>query len=87
MPSDARWGPHLGSEQLLISYEKPNQATALQQLKSTLQSHSGWLGGYLPDNAVLGLGSEAAAEACRQLEGVIWVVSDHFYDTCQDTTL
>lgn len=64
-----------GAEQLLIAYSKAEQADVLQKLQEALQTHGGWLGSYLPDNSVLGIGNAAAAQACMQIEGVIWVVS------------
>ena len=72
---DARWGPLANAEQLLIAYNKSRQHDTLQSLRSILHERGFWLGGYIPDDTVLGIGDGAAAEAVRQLDGVIWVVS------------
>ena len=44
-------------------------------MRSVLHDRGFWLGSYIPDHTVLGTGDGAAAEAVRQLDGVIWVVS------------
>ena len=72
---DARWGPLASAEQLLIAYNKSRQQETLQSVRVVLQDRGFWLGSYIPDDTVLGIGDGAAAEAVRQLDGVIWVVS------------
>jgi len=71
------WGPLAGAEQLLISYEKATEGETVAAVREVLLRHGGWLGGYLPETTLLGVGPEGVARELRTLEGVVWVVRLH----------
>ena len=75
--SHPSWGPLAGAQQLLISYEKAAEAGTVTAVREILVRHGGWLGSYLPETSLLGVGSEAAAKELRMLKGVTWLVSPH----------
>jgi hypothetical protein len=69
------WGPLAGAEQLLIAYDKAKEAQTVPDVRQVLIEHGGWLGSYLPETSLLGVGPQRAAGELRMLEGVVWVVS------------
>ena len=71
---DGRWGVLCGSRQFLIGLPLPMEDSLLQQAKTALNNHGGWLSSYL-DGTLLCIGPHGAAEAVRQIPGADWLVS------------
>ena len=72
---DSRWGPFTGAEQWLISFKQPVPDHAVLEVREVLEQHNGWLGSYVPDASVLGVGPPAVVKDLQQVKGVVWVVS------------
>ena len=71
---DGRWGVLGGAEQFLIGLPLPMEDRLLQQAKTALNRHGGWLSSYL-DGTLLCIGPHGAAEAVRQIPGADWLVN------------
>ena len=71
---DGRWGVLCGAQQFLIGLPLPMEDRLLQQAKTALNRHGGWLSSYL-DGALLCIGPHWAAEAVRQIPGTDWLVN------------
>ena len=70
---DGRWGVLCGAEQFLVGLPLPMEDSLLQQAKTALNKHGGWLSSYL-DGVLLCIGPQGAAEAVRQIPGTDWLV-------------
>ena len=72
--NDGRWGVLRGAQQFLIGLHLPMEDSLLQQAKTALNRHGGWLSSYL-DGTLLCIGPHGAAEAVRQIPGTDWLVN------------
>ena len=62
------------ARQVLIVFREPKLGR-LVTLQKILQEHGGWMGGYVPDDAVLAVGPSEALSAVAALDGVSLVAA------------
>lgn len=70
------WGPLKDNtfQQYIVAINNTNAEYVTSRILGVLADHAGWLGGYLPDDALLVVGKPTMAKALQRLDGVTWVV-------------
>ncbi|KAK9815878.1 hypothetical protein WJX72_011193 [[Myrmecia] bisecta] len=71
--ADQRWGALANAEQLLITLQSHASDEVMLAAVAALEENGAWVSHYIPDHTILAIGSDAAAAALRQVEGVVWV--------------
>lgn len=73
--SDARWGPLLGTEQILITLGSLPTHELQTEINTVLEVAGGQVINYIPDHSFLAIGHIGAVDAVRRVPGVVWAVS------------
>lgn len=73
--SDARWGPLLDGEQILIILGSLPTHELQLEINTVLEASGGQVINYIPDHSFLAIGPIRVVNALRRVPGVAWAVS------------